>query len=175
VNGWYLAHCRLSFTSGLVTAKAEALTCAIRRVLKLSNPLNVLAGDVLTGRLWPIPVSRHEWTNPEVLQFRSINQGIVLTENNYLTQTQLDERWQVAERTLERWRSEGTGPIYMKMMGSVHSPFRHHGFRGELPSREYVAAHISMQRLAVTSTNPPDTRGALLAATGNPRVAKGGD
>ncbi len=30
-----------------------------------------------------------------------------MTENVYLTQTQLAERWQVAEGTLERWRSEG--------------------------------------------------------------------
>jgi len=58
-------------------------------------------------------------TNPELLQFRSINQGVVMTENTYLTQTQLAERWQVAESTLERWRSEGIGPIYMKMMGRV--------------------------------------------------------
>ena len=42
-----------------------------------------------------------------------------MTETNYLTQTQLAERWQVAESTLERWRSEGIGPIYMKMMGRV--------------------------------------------------------
>ncbi len=39
-----------------------------------------------------------------------------MTGNNYLTQTQLAERWRVAESTLERWRSEG---IYMKMMGRV--------------------------------------------------------
>jgi hypothetical protein len=42
-----------------------------------------------------------------------------MTESNYLTQTQLAERWQVAESTLERWRSEDIGPIYMKTMGSV--------------------------------------------------------
>lgn len=42
-----------------------------------------------------------------------------MTENLYLTQTQLAERWQVAESTLERWRSEGIGPVYMKMMGRV--------------------------------------------------------
>jgi hypothetical protein len=42
-----------------------------------------------------------------------------MTENVYLTQTQLAERWQVAEGTLERWRSEGIGPIYLKMMGRV--------------------------------------------------------
>ena len=34
-----------------------------------------------------------------------------MTENNYLTQTELAARWQVAESTLERWRSEGIGPI----------------------------------------------------------------
>ena len=42
-----------------------------------------------------------------------------MTESNYLTQTQLADRWQVAESTLERWRSEGIGPVYMKMMGRV--------------------------------------------------------
>ena len=42
-----------------------------------------------------------------------------MNETNYLNQTQLAERWQVAESTLERWRSEGIGPIYMKMMGRV--------------------------------------------------------
>jgi len=42
-----------------------------------------------------------------------------MTEIIYFTQTQLAERWQVTESTLERWRSEGIGPIYMKMMGRV--------------------------------------------------------
>jgi hypothetical protein len=42
-----------------------------------------------------------------------------MTESNYLTQTQLSERWQFAESTLERWRSEGIGPIYMKVIGRV--------------------------------------------------------
>jgi hypothetical protein len=58
-------------------------------------------------------------TNPELLQRRSINPGVVMPENYYLTQTQLAERWQVAESTLERWRSEGIGPIYRKTMGRV--------------------------------------------------------
>ena len=42
-----------------------------------------------------------------------------MTESSSLTQTQLADRWQVAESTLERWRSEGLGPLYMKMMGRV--------------------------------------------------------
>jgi hypothetical protein len=42
-----------------------------------------------------------------------------MTENTYQTQIQLADRWQVAEATLERWRSEGIGPIYLKIMGCV--------------------------------------------------------
>jgi predicted site-specific integrase-resolvase len=41
---------------------------------------------------------------------------------NYLelwTQTQIAERWQVSEGTLERWRSEGIGPIFLKLQGQV--------------------------------------------------------
>lgn len=35
------------------------------------------------------------------------------------TQTQLAERWQLSSGTLERWRSEGIGPIFLKMQGKV--------------------------------------------------------
>lgn len=42
-----------------------------------------------------------------------------MTESNYLTQTQLAKRWQITESTLECWRSEGIGPIYMKVVGRV--------------------------------------------------------
>ncbi|WP_407080219.1 helix-turn-helix transcriptional regulator [Alteromonas aquimaris] len=28
-------------------------------------------------------------------------------------------KWQVSEATLERWRSEGIGPIYVKLVGQV--------------------------------------------------------
>ncbi len=41
---------------------------------------------------------------------------------NYLelwTQTQIAERWRVSEGTLERWRSEGIGPIFLKLQGQV--------------------------------------------------------
>ena len=37
----------------------------------------------------------------------------------HLNQRQLAERWDLSEATLERWRSEGIGPLYMKMMGRV--------------------------------------------------------
>ena len=34
-------------------------------------------------------------------------------------QRKLAEHWQVSESTLERWRSEGIGPIFLKIRGSV--------------------------------------------------------
>ncbi|WP_080516715.1 helix-turn-helix transcriptional regulator [Teredinibacter turnerae] len=34
-------------------------------------------------------------------------------------QRELCNRWQVSEATPERWRSEGIGPIYVKLGGQV--------------------------------------------------------
>ncbi|HJP44875.1 MAG: helix-turn-helix domain-containing protein [Arenicellales bacterium] len=36
-----------------------------------------------------------------------------------MTQRELCNRWRVSEATLERWRSEGIGPIYVKLGGQV--------------------------------------------------------
>jgi hypothetical protein len=33
----------------------------------------------------------------------------------YLTQTELARRWRMSPRTLERWRSLGQGPSYLKI------------------------------------------------------------
>jgi predicted site-specific integrase-resolvase len=37
----------------------------------------------------------------------------------HINQTELSERWQISARTLERWRKEGIGPVYLKMHGRV--------------------------------------------------------
>jgi len=37
----------------------------------------------------------------------------------HLTQLELAERWRISEATLERWRSEGLGPQYLKLHGRV--------------------------------------------------------
>ena len=37
----------------------------------------------------------------------------------HLTKAELAERWQVNERTLDRWREAGTGPAWMKLNGSI--------------------------------------------------------
>lgn len=67
-----------------------------------------------------------------------------MTGSNYLTQTQLAERWRVAESTLERWRSEGVGPIYMKILGRVRyrlsdiTDFEEESLRGSTSQRATV-------------------------------------
>jgi hypothetical protein len=37
----------------------------------------------------------------------------------HLNQRQLAVRWDLSEATLERWRSEGIGPIFLKLQGQV--------------------------------------------------------
>lgn len=37
----------------------------------------------------------------------------------HISQSQLAERWQLSEATLERWRSEGIGPVFLKLRGQV--------------------------------------------------------
>ena len=37
----------------------------------------------------------------------------------HLNQRQLADRWDVSEATLERWRTEGIGPVFLKLKGRV--------------------------------------------------------
>ena len=37
----------------------------------------------------------------------------------HLNQRHLADRWDVSEATLERWRSEGLGPVFLKLQGRV--------------------------------------------------------
>jgi predicted site-specific integrase-resolvase len=36
-----------------------------------------------------------------------------------MNQWQLANRWGLSEATLERWRSEGIGPVFLKLQGHV--------------------------------------------------------
>ena len=36
-----------------------------------------------------------------------------------ITQNELVQRWQVSESTLERWRSQPTGPMFLRLGGQV--------------------------------------------------------
>ena len=37
----------------------------------------------------------------------------------HLNQRQLADRWDISEATLERWRSDGIGPVFLKLQGRV--------------------------------------------------------
>jgi predicted site-specific integrase-resolvase len=41
----------------------------------------------------------------------------------HLNQRQLADRWDVSEATLERWRSDGIGPVFLKLQGQVRYRF----------------------------------------------------
>lgn len=38
---------------------------------------------------------------------------------NHINQKQLADRWELSERTLERWRAIGRGPLFLKIGGRV--------------------------------------------------------
>lgn len=40
-------------------------------------------------------------------------------ERRCMTQTELAERWQIIEATLERWRTEAGGPLFLKLGNQV--------------------------------------------------------
>jgi hypothetical protein len=40
----------------------------------------------------------------------------------HFNQKQLAARWSISEATLERWRSEGMGPKFLKLCGRVRVP-----------------------------------------------------
>lgn len=37
----------------------------------------------------------------------------------HLNQRQLADRWDISEGSLERWRCEGIGPVFLKLQGRV--------------------------------------------------------
>jgi hypothetical protein len=37
----------------------------------------------------------------------------------HLSQKELAERWRMSEATLERWRSDRIGPVFLKILGRV--------------------------------------------------------
>jgi hypothetical protein len=40
-------------------------------------------------------------------------------ETKHINQRQLASRWDLSEATLERWRTEGIGPKFLKLQGRV--------------------------------------------------------
>jgi len=42
-----------------------------------------------------------------------------MAQPNLWTQEQLAQHWLLSESTIERWRCEGIGPVYLKIRGHV--------------------------------------------------------
>ena len=42
-----------------------------------------------------------------------------MTIERCMTQTELAERWRISEATLERWRTESAGPLFLKLGNQV--------------------------------------------------------
>lgn len=42
-----------------------------------------------------------------------------MTTERCMTQTELAERWRISEATLERWRTESNGPVFLKLGNQV--------------------------------------------------------
>ena len=64
----------------------------------------------------------------------------------HLTPQQLANRWHVSEKTLERWRNKGTGPVFLKVVGRVLYPVQ-----------QVEALEAKRIRLATSRPLPADT------------------
>jgi hypothetical protein len=100
-----------------------------------------------------------------------------------MTQTELAERWRISEATLERWRTESGGPLYLKPGNQVRyrlqdvEAFEEAALRGSTkPEAEFDqgvasgASHRTLPRL----TRPPHrpTRSVTIwLRTGSPRAS----
>ena len=43
----------------------------------------------------------------------------MLTKDEYLTEQELADLWDMKRNTLQKWRSSGVGPVYIKRVGRV--------------------------------------------------------
>lgn len=58
-------------------------------------------------------------------------------ERRVLSETELAQRWGVSPKTLQRWRSEGRGPRYLKLSKRVTYPL------DAITEYEHRALHVS--------------------------------
>ncbi len=99
-----------------------------------------------------------------------------------MTQTELAERWRISEATLERWRTESGGPLFLKLGIQVRyrlqdvEAFEEAALRGSTKTDVEVdqgvtsgASHRTLSRL--TQPQPRPTRPVTIwLRTGSPRT-----
>ena len=74
-----------------------------------------------------------------------------------MTQTELAERWQISEATLERWRTEASGPVFLKLGNQVRYRVRDvEAFESEV-LRESTKSDGGVAQQE-TINQPPDRR-----------------
>lgn len=84
-----------------------------------------------------------------------------------MTQTELAERWRISEATLERWRTESGGPLFLKLGNQVRyrlqdvEAFEEAALRGSTKPDAEVdqgvasgASHRTLPRLTQTPSRP---------------------
>lgn len=64
-------------------------------------------------------------------------------ERRVLSETELAQRWGVSPKTLQRWRTEGRGPKYLKLSKRVTYPLE------AIMEYEHDALHVSTSERAV--------------------------
>lgn len=63
----------------------------------------------------------------------------------HLKQKSLAKRWGMSEATLERWRSDGNGPVFLKLKGRVVYRL--------VDIEAYEAAHLSSSTKSAVARN----------------------
>ena len=78
-----------------------------------------------------------------------------------MTQTELAERWRISEATLERWRTESNGPMFLKLGNQVRyrlqdvEAFEEAALRGSTKTDVEVAQAVVSHRTLPRLTQPP--------------------
>lgn len=66
----------------------------------------------------------------------------------HLTPRQLATRWQVSEKTLERWRHTGTGPGFVKIVGRILYPI------SDIEAMESKVSHSVRRDVSIVRKSP---------------------
>lgn len=85
----------------------------------------------------------HSTTNRSVLGSDPAHASGAPSERRVLSETELAHRWGVSPKTLQRWRTEGRGPKYLKLSKRVTYPLE------AITEYERCALHISTSERVV--------------------------
>jgi len=85
----------------------------------------------------------HSTTNRSALGSDPLHVSGAPSERRVLSETELAHRWGVSPKTLQRWRTEGRGPKYLKLSKRVTYPLE------AITEYERCALHVSTSERVV--------------------------